>query len=114
MDNSDYWSECVAIAAEECGATLTAEQIEHIAGSVEGAHENYGMAFYQPPASDRIGDIERDWRKKLDDLQREFDAYRNGSESAMRRALGERSSSNISIDSEGRVFRHDGRTEQLL
>jgi len=52
----DYWDECVAIAAEECGAHLTPEQIKSIAGSVQGAHENYGMAFYSPPDGEHLHD----------------------------------------------------------
>lgn len=41
----DYWEECISIALEECGLSATKEQINDIAGAVEGAHENYGMAF---------------------------------------------------------------------
>ena len=40
----NYWEECIGIAADECGLSLTDEQIKYIASSVEGAHENYGMA----------------------------------------------------------------------
>lgn len=48
----DYWLECVSQAAEECDATLTQEQLECIANAVQGSHENYGMAFYQPPINE--------------------------------------------------------------
>lgn len=41
----DYWKECISIAADECGLSLTDEQLECIAGAVEGGYENYGMAF---------------------------------------------------------------------
>ena len=41
----DYWKECISIAADECGLVLTEEQLECLADSVEGGHENYGMAF---------------------------------------------------------------------
>jgi len=40
----DYWTECIEIAFEESGIAATKEQIENVAGCVEGAHENYGMA----------------------------------------------------------------------
>lgn len=40
----DYWKECIAEAAEECGANLTEEQISSMAYFVEGAHENYRQA----------------------------------------------------------------------
>ena len=41
----DYWEECISIAANDCGLTLTKDQLECLAGSVESGHENYGMAF---------------------------------------------------------------------
>lgn len=41
----DYWKECIEIAFEDAGITATKEQIELVAGAVEGGHENYGMAF---------------------------------------------------------------------
>lgn len=41
----EYWKECISIAADECGLVLTEEQLECLASSVEGGHENYGMAF---------------------------------------------------------------------
>lgn len=62
----DYWDECVAIAFEEAGITATKEQREYVAGAVESSHEHYEQAFYSPPASDRIADIEREYRRKLD------------------------------------------------
>ena len=63
-----YWQECVEIAAKDCGAKLTKEQIESIAGDVQSAHENYGMAFYSPPA----GEQERSEVKRLErELQEE-------------------------------------------
>lgn len=41
----DYWIECVSDALEDAGVVASADQIELIAHTVEGAHENYGMAF---------------------------------------------------------------------
>jgi DnaJ-class molecular chaperone len=48
MGPRDYWQECVAQSLDEHGVTATDEQINAIASDIEGAHENYGMAFYQP------------------------------------------------------------------
>ncbi len=45
---SKFWAECIAEAASECGLSLTSEQLECMAEHVKGAHECYGMAFYQP------------------------------------------------------------------
>lgn len=52
MNDLEYWKECISIAADECDLSLTSEQLEYLADSASGSHENYGMAFYSPPASD--------------------------------------------------------------
>ena len=70
----DYWSECIADAAESCGLELTAEQRKCLVESVQAAHENYGMAFYSPPSSDRLDSINSEWEAKFRRLQAEFDA----------------------------------------
>lgn len=113
MNTSDYWTECISAAAEECGLTLTPEQLECLAGGAEGGHDNYGMAFYSPPWSDRMGDIEREASDKLKRLQAEFDAYRNNAETAVKLALRQYDDANVSIGEYGEVFRHDGRTERI-
>jgi Zn finger protein HypA/HybF involved in hydrogenase expression len=48
MTKTDYWKECIADAASECELELTGEQLAHLAECAEGAHDNYGMASYQP------------------------------------------------------------------
>lgn len=40
----NYWKECISIGADEIGLTLTDEQLNHLAESVQGGFENYGMA----------------------------------------------------------------------
>ena len=70
----DYWSECIADAAESCGLELTAEQRKCLVESVQAAHENYGMAFYSPPSSDRLDSINSEWEAQFRRLQAEFDA----------------------------------------
>lgn len=113
-DSKDYWIECISLGAEECGLTLTTEQLQALAESVEGGHDNYGMAFYSPPSSDRYDDIEREWKRKLTDKEQEFERYRRNSETAVRRALKYPSDSVLSIGEYGSVFSHGGRTEQVL
>ena len=49
-----YWEKCIAIAAEENNIPLTAEQITALAQSAQSGHENYGMAFYEPPAGEYL------------------------------------------------------------
>lgn len=113
MTDLDYWKECISIAAEECGLDMTSEQLEELAEGVSGGHENYSMAFYSPPASERLDDIEDEWRQKLKALQAQFDVYRNNAETAVKRALRQYSDANVSIGEHGEVLRHDGRTTQI-
>lgn len=82
----DYWKECIRCALDECGITLADEHVTSVAEAVRNGHENYGMAFYQPPASDRMNEIERNYKNKIDAIQREMDQYRHGAESAIKRA----------------------------
>lgn len=57
MDKLQYWKECICEAAGDCGCDeMTAEQLNAIVEAVQGAHENYGMAFYSPPDSDRYSE----------------------------------------------------------
>lgn len=113
MDGKDYWQECVACAAEECDLTLTAEQLVYMADACDGAHENYGMAFYQPPASDRYNQIEREWQAKYKSLESQFNSYRDNAETAVKKALGQNSDTNVTIEEYGEVLRHGGRTERI-
>jgi len=113
MNTREYWKECISISADECGLSLTDEQLECLASSAEGGHENYGMAFYSPPASDRMNEIEREWKMKHAALQREFDIFRGNAETAIKKALRQRSDANVSIGEYGEVFCHGGRTEQI-
>lgn len=110
---SNYWDECISIAAEECGLTLTPEQLKALSSAVEVSHENYGLAFYSPPSTDRLSEIQREGDTRLSRLQREFDAYRRNAESAVRQALNQRHDEQVCIGEDGEVFRHGGRTERI-
>jgi hypothetical protein len=77
MTTLDYWKETLSQAAEECGLTLTEEQLTCLADAAEGSHENYGMAFYSPPDSDRIADIERGWKAKVEAAEASAERYRS-------------------------------------
>jgi 23S rRNA A1618 N6-methylase RlmF len=113
MTKTNYWEECLDSSFCEHGITVTPEQLKAVAEDVQGGHENYGMAFYSPPVGDRIADIKREWKKKYDDLQREFDEYRGNAETAVKQALKQYSDANISIGEYGEVFRYDGCTTQI-
>lgn len=86
MTTLDYWKETLSDAAQECGLTMNGEQLTCLAEAAQGAHENYGMAFYSPPASDRIADIERGWKAKLEKAEASAELYRGGRNSQPHRA----------------------------
>lgn len=109
----DYWEECISLAAEECGLTLTPDQLNCLAESAEKGHESYGMAFYSPPWSDRMSEIEAEWKAKLKTLQAELDAYKENAETAVKQALHVHRDDQVSIGEYGEVLRHGGRTERI-
>lgn len=111
--STDYWQECIGQAADDCGLTLTPEQLTTLAGAAQNAHEHYGLAFYSPSWSERISDIEEEYKKKLKDKERELEQYQTNAETAIKRALCQRSDANVSIGEYGEVFRHGGRTDQI-
>lgn len=117
-NRADYWEESLSCAFDSCGAfgvwdALTPEQKANIAQGVEASHENYGMAFYSPPASDRISSIEREWRAKYEALQREMAEYQTNAETAVKIALRQRSDTQVTIGKYGEVTRWGGRVEQI-
>ena len=109
----DYWEECLDSSFEEHGVSATPKQLKAVAEDVQLSHDNYGMAFYSPPAGDRIAVIESEWKKKYDDLQREFDKYRGNAETAVKKALRQHSDANVSIGEDGEVTRYDGRSNRI-
>jgi hypothetical protein len=109
----EYWEECIGITADEAGIELTDEQISILAEGVEGGHENYGLAFYSPPSSDRLNAIEREWKAKYEALQAEFDRYRGNAETAVKKALRQHSDANVGIGEHGEVRLYDGRSDRI-
>jgi hypothetical protein len=109
----EYWRDCIAVTADEAGIELTVEQIDTLAEGAQGGHENYDMAFYSPPPSDRYDQITRDWKVKYDALQAEFDAYRGKAETAVKKALRCRPDDNIGIGENGEVRLYDGRSDRI-
>lgn len=106
----EYWKECLSVAAEECDLALSEQQLTELAVSVQGGHENYGMAFYSPRDSDRTAAIEREWEAKYKALERQFSKYQDNAETAVKKALHQYSDASVSIGDYGEVLRHDGRT----
>jgi len=76
MKSIKYWRECLSDAATECGLEITSSQLDILSEAIENAHENYGMAFYTPPASDRFADMEREHAKEKKRLKLEAEKAR--------------------------------------
>ncbi len=112
-NKTDYYAEGLADAFDEHGITATPEQIKAVAESVAGYAEHEGQAFYTPPASDRIADIERGWQAKYDALKKEFEKYTGNAEVAVKKALRVHSDASVSIGEYGEVLAHGGRTERI-
>lgn len=69
----DYWTECIEVAFDEAGINATDEQIQCVAGAVEGGAENYGMAFGHD-AIPNPRDVDVDSRdKRIKELEGERD-----------------------------------------
>lgn len=119
MTPGEYWQEALEEALDGMGLShvaeaMTREQRAELGQALAISHECYGMAFYSPPASDRIAVIEAEWKAKLKAAETEAEQYREGAEKAIKRALRQYSDTPVSITPEGEVFRHDGRTTQIL
>lgn len=107
-NESDYWKECIASAADECDLKLTEEQLDCIASAAELGHSQYGLAFYEPSWGERFDDIRTESERKLKDLQNKLDSYKENAELAVKIALRQQFDSNISIGQHGEVFRNGG------
>lgn len=113
-----YWLDALSEAFDDAGIyevweALSRERQSEIASAIQTSYECYGMAFYSPPASDRLSAIDREWKVKYEALQKEFETYRNNAETAVRRALKQFPDTQVSIDEYGDVYRHGGRTERI-
>jgi len=98
----DYWEECVSEACDDCGLIITKEQIECIAGWVEGAHENYGMAHgYEcipNPMESEVKSLKMQIEKLEEKHENKIYGVKKGV--AMRRNVGVH---NVHIEDDGHV-----------
>jgi hypothetical protein len=106
---SDYWRECIAQSAEECGASLTPEQVERMADDVQTSHENYGMTFYSPSASDRVADVEREHVGRARKIEAEHDRQIEDLRRALKDAWDERNAVVYSLREQLRAALEGGR-----
>ncbi len=73
-----YWKECIEEAFEDADITATKEQIDIVAGWVEGGHDNYGMAHGYDAIPDPINtEVER-LRKEIDKINERRERQLNG------------------------------------
>lgn len=72
---AEYWREAFVVSMDDAGCgdllkQMTEEQIQNVAGGIEGCHENIGMAFHQPenPMIGRNRQLERKlkWERELE------------------------------------------------
>ncbi len=112
-EKTDYWAECLGCAADEIGMTITPEQLKGLAEAVAMGHENYGMAFYSPPPSDRIASVEREWKEKYARLQKDLEQYQDNAETAIKQALRQHPDARVTIGEYGEVRKHDGRSDRI-
>lgn len=85
MTPEEYWQECIAQAAEECGVSLTPEQLATLAGHAQSGHEHYGQAFYLPPSYEGTHDA---CKQKIRDLERDLERMRSSADRTVARAMG--------------------------
>lgn len=109
---NDYWADAFMETLEALGMShvfeaMTKEQLSEAGQSLAVYHENYGMAFYSPPPSDRINSIEREWKEKYEALRKEFEVYERNAEKAVIRIAKLPSYASVSIGKYGEVTRHE-------
>lgn len=96
VDHKDYWVKSVESSFGEHGVTATAEQIERVAGDMQGSSENEGMAFGDDVASANwAGEKEREiaeLAKALEDERRKVHCETCGGKGYIRENYGTRSS----------------------
>lgn len=118
MTPEEYWQEAAETSLDEMDLfhlvqAMTAEQRAKLGEDLARSHENYGMAFYSPPPSDRISAVEREYKARIAAIEAEAEHYRRMAERAMARVLRQPRDAMISITKDGEVLRHDGRTERI-
>ena len=78
----DYWNECIEEAFEDAGITATKDQVDTVASWVEGAHDNYGMAYGHDcipnPMLSEVEKIKREMVKQQESHERQLNGIRKG------------------------------------
>ena len=79
-------------------------QLGCLAESVEGCHENYGLAFYVPSSGDRASATASEWMAKYESIDRDFAAYLGAAERAVKIALRQSDDGRILLFAGGGAF----------
>lgn len=99
----DYWAECIEVSFEENGITASEEQIQLVAGDVESAHENHGMAHgHDAIPNPRNADVDR-----LTGRLKELEQERDQMELYFKKNVAERRRcdvNDVSINEDGRAI----------
>ena len=78
----EYWKECIEGSFEDAGITATKEQIDVVAGWIEGAHENFGLAtgrdFIPNPLLGELEDARREIARQQKNHDRQLLGIRRG------------------------------------
>lgn len=115
---AEYYREAFEIAMDEAGCwslveQMTLDQRKEVGSSLAVSAENEGLAIYRPSASDRIADMECEWRQRLDEERDRTEAARVGAEKAVRNILRIGKDIPISVTNAGEVYRSDGRVTRI-
>lgn len=118
MTPAEYWQEAAETALDEMGRfdlvqSMTQEQRVELGIALSGSHECFGMAFHSPPPSDRIADIEREYKTRIAKIEVDAERYRHTAERTMARVLHQYPDARVSITENGEVLRHGGRIERI-
>lgn len=110
----EYWLEALEYAMDALGVlgALTDEQRREVARSLCISAENQSLAFYNPPASDRIASVEREKAAALAQERAENERVLANVRAVLARQMGVRTS-DLSIGHDGRVFLNGGRTVEI-
>jgi hypothetical protein len=107
MTELQYWEECILLGAEECNLNLNAEQLNSLATSAMGGHENYDLAFYSPHAIDLMRSFEKAHQDELSKLKSELNEYQIAAGEAIRKSLKLPVYAKVQINKDGSIVRND-------
>lgn len=118
MTQEKYWEEALSDAFDGCNAThiwgmLSEEQKNDIAKSIRISEECKSLAFYTPPPSDRLNEIEREHKRKIKELEDRLEEQREGFTKALGKTL-KLEHTKLYLNKDGGIDYTNGRTYEVL